>query len=247
MVWLVRNGLNLVLAYIFEAPFLGDVLPHQPISIFIEATFPRVIGTCEVRGTSERTGHSSVTDKPQTVVESQGVEDCPYVFQLVYDGFRDERGSLSLHLAQESVSGTAIHQGHNSLLLIGIDDGVALPVADAYLQINDVRYIFDSYAACYVFSGISTRCISLAALLLTAQIHVEFSACDFVGVDPAVHSFMADTAGAVTPHPLGCLVRTASVYNKLSGSHPCILRNARPVSRAQLACRSHLLGLLDDD
>ncbi len=95
------------------------------------------------------------------------------------------------HLGNNGVTTLAHNHRHNSSLVIGSNDGVAVPVADLLSGFNVSGSLAQGTPVRDLSPSVSATGVALSLLLLTAQALPKFAALGFVCLNTLVKRFMA--------------------------------------------------------
>lgn len=78
--------MNFLIRYVFEVGFFGEVLPNQPVGVFIGASFPAVIGPCKEEINPEHLADRLMPGKFFPIVSGDGIEKLFYWIQGIDGG-----------------------------------------------------------------------------------------------------------------------------------------------------------------
>lgn len=124
---------------------LGEVLPYQAIRVLVGPTLPGAVGITEVRRRRHRLGHGFVAGEYRAIVQSDGLDSSPTRLQQADYGrlcqFCRDLGQP----CRQQIAAATLDQRDQARLLVPLDHGVALPVADETPVIELSRAVLDPY------------------------------------------------------------------------------------------------------
>ena len=170
-----------------EVDTFAEVLPQEPIGVFIGAAFPGVVGSGEVDFGVKALLECFVHVKLSTVISSDGVDGMRFIAQDVDGALQGLLRTDARQLANAHESALAFDHGDSGRLAAAVD-GVDLPVAEPGALGDDrwpIRdHAFAGEAAAAVLAGVAFPALLMGAAEMTPERAAPRSVLPEVEVDP---------------------------------------------------------------
>src|ERR1700691_5816253 len=140
---LILDLLDFGIGYYREVGAFWEVLSDEAVGVFVETTFPGVIGLGEIAVCLQRSGDFDMRGELLAVVVGDGFDAVSQRAQHAGAGLDDRGGGLVGQRHELGVFGLALDMRQDGAAVLGTDDGVTLPVADAAFGRHDGRSLID--------------------------------------------------------------------------------------------------------
>ena len=181
-----------------EVGFLGQELSEQAVGILIDGALPSAVGMGEEDGEFQGVFEGLEAGEFLAVVDGEGMDECLIdVAQTLHYGFIEGLGGGVRHLVCNEIEGFALDKGRQAAQPLCSEEGIAFPVADAGLFVNDGRTLLDGDTALDPGVGVSSGAAFAERFPAAAQVAVQFSALISIAGDVAVDGLMRDPFGRV--------------------------------------------------
>ncbi len=156
-----------------------------------------------------------------------------HLSRLAIDEFNDFSiqfgGGARAELADDDVFGLSLDHGDDAVAVIGADDGIGFPVAEAGAVLSAWRALRDVALIREDPAGIGASVAFSASFRSLAEMEVEAPAVAAIVPDVSVDGLMADVEYAVEAQPAGDLLR-APVETQQGDDHLEVLVGETPVA-----------------
>jgi len=171
---------------------LGEVLPQQPIEVFVGASLPRMVGRGEIAFDGVNHFNDPVVVELRSVVEGDGLEPAAVLRDGHHSGFVGLGHAAARELLDNGKAGLALNQGEHAMVLVCTNDRVALPVANAPPPLDFFGALAD-VALVRLNASVIDAAVALAAELGDDPgVLPQRAALCFVPQDLAVNRAVAD-------------------------------------------------------
>jgi hypothetical protein len=103
---------------------LGEVLPQEPIEVFVGASLPRMVGRGEIAFDGVNHFNDPVVVELRSVVEGDGLEPAAVLGDGHHSGFVGLGHAVARELLDNGKAGLALHQGEHAMVLVCTNDRV---------------------------------------------------------------------------------------------------------------------------
>jgi len=203
----------------FHRGSFRQVLSDQPIGIFVGASFPGVIRSCEVDGDAGRGFDLAIAVELSAVVGGDGFEQAAVCLDQFDQLGRDVARLARSDLAEQQCSGRSLYETHNAVLITRAENGVHLPVTNAAAplgcsgSLGNVSFSLDA-AALFV----ATIPFPIAESLTKKQ--PQMPAPPLVVPDVLVDRLVADLENTLFPEPATDLLGAEKVREQPLDQRP---------------------------
>ena len=166
-------------------------MTQQTVEVLVGASLPTRIRPSKVARALQCLVDLGVRCKLLAVVVGERFHPWGIGPKAFNDGLAYQLRGFVGHLGNNGVSTLALNHRHNSSLVIGSNDGVALPVADLLSGFNVSGSLTQGTPVRDLSPSVSATGVALSLLLLTAQVLPQLAASGFVCVNTLIKRFMA--------------------------------------------------------
>ena len=176
----------------------------------------------------ERFGNPLVLGELFSVVGGQRMNTGRKRRQQGNDGIRDDRSGLGRDMRHQGISGDALIERDQRLLMPGTDDQVALPITEAETIIGNGGTLINRDLVGDSAAPL-TNPVALSASLLATQRTMQRTTGALVGIDALVDSLMADRGLPIGLEVTGDLFRAPCLDQFDIDDRPGFGSNARAI------------------
>lgn len=124
------NPITIDLGDVLHTGSLGEILAYKPIGVFIRAAFPGMVGRRKIACHREAVLEDLVAMKLGAVIEGNGPESLFMLQDGRYARVGDFLGGPGSDLLDYDEAGFALDEGHDAMMAILPNDGIAFPMAN---------------------------------------------------------------------------------------------------------------------
>ena len=209
---------------------LTNVLPDEPIRVFVRAPFPRVVGSGKVDGDARGSLDVPVAVELSAVVDGDGLEQVLMGANELNDPSIGGSDGSRTQLADQYTSGCSFHERHDAVAVEGTDDGVHLPVSDLLARL-DCRGPLRDVALAGEPAALLGPGVPFPPLRGLPQEAKQLTAALLVATNESVDRLVADLESPFDPQTAADLIRTEPFTQQRDDQSPARLVETAVASR----------------
>src|SRR6056297_722942 len=210
-----------------QVAILREVLPNQPIGVFVSSALPRSVRIGKECRCFQCFSDCHMVREFFAIVKRQCLNTLGHRTQAALNGALRFFGRLVDQLAHSQESRFAFNQSHGGTSMAFSDDRVAFPVTDSITRSHAGRPFLDSNPVRNPAVTLPAATVALAPLVPTAQMHPQVTTGGLVSEHELINPFRRNRNAVFESHSTANLLRAPVTSQQDSDFSPVLLGNPR--------------------